>query len=201
MIYIKLFYNFFLVGLLSFGGGYSSIPLIREVANNFGHYTDETIANFIAIAESTPGPTAVNLATFIGTEEAGIIGAIIATFAEVLPAFVIILIFAKVSSKFIDNKNVQFVLSVIRPSVIGIIMSVGVYMIFENLYIVSMLNGTYMNATYSSSFDIMPIVKSIIIFIIIIISMFTYKKIFNKKMDAIKLIIIGGILGILINLI
>ena len=190
MIYLKLFYNFIIVGLFSFGGAYSAIPLVKDVGEKFDVITKDMLLDFIAISESTPGSVGVNLATFVGTAVAGIPGAIIATFAEVLPAFVIILIFTLFLKDALKNKNVKFVLSVIRPCIIGIIMSVGLFMFFENIGLISLLHGN--KYEFSN-------IKSIIIAVIILISMFIYKKMFKKSISGIKTIILGAILGIAIN--
>ena len=103
MIYLKLIYNFLIIGLLSFGGGYSTIPLVKDIVDKFSSFDIEMLENFIAISESTPGPIAINLATFVGVEVAGILGGVLATFFEILPAFILILIVAVFFKKFIDN--------------------------------------------------------------------------------------------------
>ena len=92
MIYIALFIGFLKVGLFSFGGGYVSIALIREIVLSYGWLDDEMLSYMIAVSESTPGPIMVNLATYIGSSQGGILGAFIATAAVVLPAFLIILV-------------------------------------------------------------------------------------------------------------
>ena len=94
MIYLELLIGFLKVGLFSFGGAYAAIPLIREVVLSYGWVSEEMLTDMIAVSESTPGPIMVNLATYVGTSQAGIPGAIIATLASILPAFVIILLIA-----------------------------------------------------------------------------------------------------------
>ena len=95
-IYLELFLSFFKRGLFTFGGGYAMISLVMETCISKNWLTEEEIMNFIAICESTPGPIAVNMATFIGTSQAGILGAIVATIGVVLPSFIVILIIAAV---------------------------------------------------------------------------------------------------------
>ncbi|MBR4571013.1 MAG: chromate transporter, partial [Candidatus Riflebacteria bacterium] len=92
MILLDLFLGFLYVGCFSFGGAYAAIPIIRDVVLHYNWINDETLSYMIAISESTPGPVMVNLATYIGTNQAGFLGAFIATFAVVLPAFLIIII-------------------------------------------------------------------------------------------------------------
>ena len=89
MIYWNLFLTFLKIGAVSFGGGYAMIPLIREECLAYGWLTEEAMMNFIAVAESTPGPISVNLATFVGASQAGIGGSFVATLGLVLPSFII----------------------------------------------------------------------------------------------------------------
>ena len=92
MIYLDLFLGFLKVGCFAFGGAYGAIPLIRDVVMSYGWLSDEMLTYMIAVSESTPGPFAVNIATFVGMEEAGVIGALCTTLGVVLPSFIIILI-------------------------------------------------------------------------------------------------------------
>ena len=94
MIYLELFLTFLQIGAFSFGGGYGMISLIREKVLMYGWLTEEEMLNMIAVAESTPGPIAVNMATFVGSSQGGFLGAILATLGVVLPSFIIILIIA-----------------------------------------------------------------------------------------------------------
>ena len=191
MIYLKLLYNFLIVGAFSFGGAYSAIPLVKDVAERFDVITKEALANFIAISESTPGSVGVNLATFVGTVTADIPGAIVATFAEVLPAFIIMLLVSIYFKDILKKNSVKFLLSVIRPCIIGIIMSVGISMFIGNLYLIDII--TMKQFSHSTG-------KSITVFLAMLICMFLYNKIAKKSLGAIKMIIIGAIFGIAINI-
>ena len=104
MIYLKLFLNFLMIGALSFGGGYGMVSLVRETVISNGWLTESEFLNFIAVSESTPGPLAVNMATFIGSTQGGILGSFLATLGVVLPSFVIILLIAAV----LKNLNATF---------------------------------------------------------------------------------------------
>lgn len=182
MIYFTLFYKFILIGLFSIGGGYTFIPLVSDVADDFGIISDEMISNFIAIAESTPGPVSVNLATFVGTLVAGPIGAIVATLSLILPAFLIIIFFAiflKIQQK---NKKVNDAFRIIRVCAVGIIMATGLSLLCK-----CMIK------------DVVDI-KSILIAFFLFLIMFVYKKISKKSISTITVFIIGAILGILINM-
>mgnify|MGYP001855516110 FL=1 len=101
MEYLTLFWVFFKIGLVSFGGGYGMIPMIQDEVIGRGWLTQEQLLNFIGISESTPGPLAVNIATFIGSSRAGILGALCATVGVVLPSFVIILLIAAFFKNFL----------------------------------------------------------------------------------------------------
>lgn len=107
MILWNLFLGFLKVGCFSFGGAYAAIPLIRDIVLSYGWLDEEMLTYMIAVSESTPGPIMVNLATYVGTSQAGFIGAMIATFAVVLPSFLIMLAVTAVLPKVIKNKYVQ----------------------------------------------------------------------------------------------
>ena len=121
MILLELFYTFFKIGLFTFGGGYAMLPFIQQEAIAHAWLTEEEIINFVAVSESTPGPFAINMATFVGVEKAGIIGGIIATLGVVLPSFIVILIVAKCFFAFRNSKFVNAAMSGIRPAAIGLI--------------------------------------------------------------------------------
>ena len=121
MIYLELFWTFFLIGAFTFGGGYAMLPLIQIEVVNKGWLANEAVVNFIAVSESTPGPFAINMATYVGSEMGGVLGAVCATLGVVLPSFVIILIVAKCYDRFKKSKLVKGAMSGLKPAVIGMI--------------------------------------------------------------------------------
>lgn len=121
MIYLQLLWAFFKIGALTFGGGLAMIPLMEEEVLSHGWIDAELFVNFIAVAESTPGPIAVNLATYVGSEVGGVFGAFCATAGVVLPSFIIILIVAGCYEKFKNNKIVKGCMSGLKPCVVGLI--------------------------------------------------------------------------------
>lgn len=128
MIFFELFYTFFKIGAFTFGGGYAMLPLIQAEVIAKSWIAGDTLINFIAVAESTPGPFAINIATYIGSEMGGsfgvwgsIFGAFSATLGVVMPSFIIILIVAKFFEKFKESKAVKGVMSGLKPAVIGLI--------------------------------------------------------------------------------
>ena len=132
MILLELFIGFLKVGCFAFGGAYGAIPLIRDVVLSYGWLDDEMLTYMIAVSESTPGPIMVNLATYVGSSQAGFPGALIATAAVVLPSFLIILLIMILLKKLLKNKYVQAVLRGLKPCMIGIILATGIYMIIRN---------------------------------------------------------------------
>ena len=121
MIYLDLFLGFLKVGCFSFGGAYGAIPLIRDVVMKYGWLTEDQLTYMIAVSESTPGPIMVNLATYVGSSQAGVLGSLVATLAVVLPSFIIILIVAKCYDKFRNSKVVKGCMSGLKPAVVGLI--------------------------------------------------------------------------------
>lgn len=127
MTLIKLFISFFKIGAFSFGGGYAMLPMIREeiiFKNNW--ITGDEFVDILAISQVTPGPVAINSATFLGYKISGILGAMTATFAVVLPSFIIILMIAHFLNKFKESKAVDYIFKGIRPAVIGLIMAAAI---------------------------------------------------------------------------
>lgn len=128
MIYLKLFFSFLIIGAVSFGGGYGMISLIRETVLSNNWLSEEEFLNFIAVSESTPGPLAVNMATFIGSSKGGILGSFFATLGVILPSFFIILLIAALLKNFMKYAGVQAFLAGIRPCVVAMILSTAVTM-------------------------------------------------------------------------
>ena len=131
MIYLDLLIGFLKVGLFAFGGAYGAIPLIRDVVLSYGWISDEMLTYMIAVSESTPGPIMVNMATYVGSSQAGFAGALIATAAVVLPSFVIILLIMILLKRLLKDPYVQAVLRGLKPCIIGIILATGIFMILQ----------------------------------------------------------------------
>ena len=186
MIYLDLFLTFLKIGAVSFGGGLSMIARIREDCLRYGWLTEEGLLNFVAVAESTPGPVAVNIATFVGSSQGGFWGALLATLGVILPSFIIILLIASLLRGFLKYKGVKAVLQGIHPTVAGLITATGITMILSVLLGISNIKSTL-------SFDY----KSVIILGLILLVAFGYKKFTKKKISPILLIVISAVLGIL----
>ena len=121
MICLTLFWTFFKIGLFTFGGGYAMLPLIQAEVAAHGWLTTEQLLNFVAVSESTPGPFAVNISTYVGSELAGIPGGACATLGVALPSFIIILIVARCYERFRTSRIVSGVMTGLKPAVIGLI--------------------------------------------------------------------------------
>ena len=123
MIYLELFYTFLMIGAFTFGGGYAMLPLIQsEVAARWGDTIPaSSMVDFVAVSESTPGPFAINMATYVGSVMGGPFGSFCATLGVVLPSFVIILIVAKCYDKFRESRIVKGCMTGLKPAVVGLI--------------------------------------------------------------------------------
>lgn len=187
-IILELFLVFFKIGLFSFGGGLGMIPLIIDEVTKRNWMSYEGVINFVGIAESTPGPIAVNIATLIGVEQAGILGGAVATLGVVLPSFIIILLIASVLTNLVKNKIFKAVFSGFKPVIVGLIIGMGFILLYNNVLIID--NNDFNSITFEF--------KSLIISIIIAILYLLYSKIFKKKMSPFILIIASAILGLLI---
>lgn len=120
MIFLELFYTFFTIGLFTFGGGYAMLPLIQQKMLENGWMSMEELTNFVAVSESTPGPFAVNISTYVGAELAGVPGALCATLGVVLPSFLIILLVAKIYVRFQKSRAVSGAMYGLRAAVVGL---------------------------------------------------------------------------------
>ena len=184
MIYLDLFLGFLKVGCFSFGGAYGVIPLIRDVALSYGWLDDETLAYMIAVSESTPGPIMVNLATYVGSSQAGLGGAVLATLAVVLPSFLVILLAAAVLKNLLENRYVKAVLGGLKPCVIGIILATGVYMTVHN----------GISGMGKPGLDLRPAAITAILAAV----MWGAKPVLKRKVSPLALIAVSACLGILV---
>ena len=184
MVLLELFLTFFEIGALTFGGGYAMIPFVREQVLAHGWLTEEELLNMIAVSESTPGPIAVNMATFVGSEQAGILGSAAATLGVVLPSFLIILIISVLLKNFLKYKGVGAFLGGVRPCVVALILGTAI-----NLFL-SVLIGVG-----GADFELNVDIRGIIIFALVVIIATVFKKIKGKKPSPILMIGISACLG------
>lgn len=188
MTYFVLFYEFLKIGLFTFGGGYAMIPLLKEAVMRHEWLTEAQFYDFIGVCESTPGPIAVNMATYIGSVNGGILGSAIATFAVVLPSFIIILLIASVLKNFINNRFVVRALTGIKAVVLGLIIATGLTLFMG-------LIGYESLSSFSFNY------VTLIILAILIAIYYGFYFIKKRKMNTILLIILSAIVGLIIGLI
>lgn len=182
MIYLKLLFAFLKVGCFAFGGGYGAIPLIRDVVVANGWMDDEALAYMIAVSESTPGPIMANLATYAGAVQAGFAGALAATAAVVLPAFVITILITELLKNLLKKPWMQAVLTGMRAAVTGIILATGVTLLGENCL------------PAGSS----PDRRAPILGVLLLAAAFLLPRFRKRKLSATGLILLSAIGGILI---
>ena len=121
MIYLELFLTFLMIGAITFGGGYAMLPIIQKEVATKGWVDAASLVDFVAVSESTPGPFAINMSTYVGAEVGGFFGAVCATLGVIVPSFVIILIVAKCYDAFRKSKVVSGCMSGLKPAVVGLI--------------------------------------------------------------------------------
>src|SRR5690625_1037375 len=184
MIYISLLWNFLKIGALAFGGAYGAVPLIQDIilANNW--LTEEMFGNLVGISESTPGPIMVNMATYIGNSQAGLPGAILATLGVVLPSFIVILLVTIAFASWIEKRKVQAALKGIKPAIMGIVLATGVSMALKEI----------LGKFDKPSLDI----RALLILALLFLVAGLYKKLRNREISPIFLIILSAGLGIII---
>lgn len=186
-ILLELFFTFFKIGLFTFGGGYAMIPMITQEVTARGWMPLSGVVDFIAVSESTPGPFAVNIATFVGTECAGPIGGICATLGVILPSFIIILIVAKCFMTVQNDPRVRAGLAGLRPAVVGLIaaavFSVGKTALLHLDAVFTGLEGFFTDFLNW---------RAVLIFIV----MFVITRL--KKLHPIMVVLLSGALGCLL---
>lgn len=187
MIYLTLFLVFLEIGAVSFGGGYGMIPMMRDACLSHGFLTEEQFMDFIAVAESTPGPIAINMATFIGSSQGGFLGAFLATLGVILPAFLIILLIAAILRNLLKYKGVQGFLSGVRPAVAALILATAVVMGLRSIFGIG---------SVSDSFDFNY--KGLIILAVLVGVSLGSKYLLKKKASPILLILLSAGLGMLL---
>ncbi|MBS4455772.1 chromate transporter [Tuanshanicoccus lijuaniae] len=186
MIYLKLFWAFFKIGLFSIGGGYAAMPLIQQQTIDSYHWlTMAQFGDITTIAEMTPGPIALNAATFVGIQVAGIPGAIIATLGCILPSSIIVMIFAYLYYRYRGFSIVNGVLLGLRPAVIAMIASAGI-----SLFSMAIFN----QQRVPQSFTPIDLQNALIFFMALLLLRLT-------KLSPIHVMVLSGLIGVVLSLI
>lgn len=184
MILGKLLLGFLRVGCFAFGGAYGAIPLIRDIVFANGWLDDEALTYMIAVSESTPGPIMINLATYIGSSQAGLLGAMIATTAVVLPSFLIILLVTVFLKTALKNRYIQAILRGMKPCVIGIVLETGILMTLKNCF------GSNLAGDLSW--------QTVTIILLLIAAMFGSRYVGKRKISPILLIVLSAVAGVVL---
>lgn len=185
MIYLILFLEFLKIGLFSFGGGYGMIAMMKETVLANDWLSEAQLLDFIGIAESTPGPIAINMATFIGTSQGGMLGGAIATIGVILPSFIIILLLAIILKNVIKSRPFQAIMNGIRPVIVGLIVGTGLIFTYS-------LIGLQDSSTFAFDY------RSLVIFSILAVIYFAYPRIFKKRVSPLLLIAVSVFFGIVL---
>lgn len=187
MILLTLFLEFFKVGLFCFGGAFGMIPLIGETVMAHGWLSESQFYDFIGVCESTPGPIAVNMATYVGSTQAGLLGSIAATLGVVTPSFLIILLIASVLKSFTGNPYFKAFLKGVKPIIAALILSTGIILLIRCA-----------GLTQSDVFR--PDWISVSILVILAGIRFGYQRLTGKNLSSVSLILISAALGIVFSL-
>lgn len=186
MIFVYLFSMFFKIGLFGFGGGLAMLPLIFQSVQNFGIMTAREFSNLVALSQVTPGPIAVNAATYVGFNYAGLAGAAVATLGVCLPSFVLVLIVMKFMEKFKESKGMEGAFLGIRPVTVGLIGAAAIFVAETSL-----VNGDIFSADiFTDPSYINPIPCGIFVLTLILAGGF--------KVSPIKITILMAVVGALL---
>ncbi len=184
MILLELFLGFLRVGCFAFGGAYGAIPLIRDVVLSYGWMDDEALTYLIAVSESTPGPIMVNLATYIGSNQAGFSGALTATLAVIFPSFCIILLIMLGLKTILNNQYIQAVLRGLKPCITGIIFATGIYMVFRHCF------------SFQAGFSVD--IPNTFATLLLLLGLALWKKRFHKQLSPVGIILLSAGIGVIV---
>ncbi len=187
MIYLQLFLEFFKIGLFCFGGAFGMIPLIEETVVKHGWLTESEFFNLIGVCESTPGPIAVNTATYVGSVMGGPLGSIAATLGVVLPSFLIILLIAAVLKNLTDNKYFKGFMRGVKPVVVALILSTGCMLLLKTI-------------GYAGLQKFRVDVVSVVILVLLMGIYFGITYLRKKKLSAVKIILLSAGLGVAVSM-
>ena len=187
MTFLHLVWEFFKTGLFAIGGGLATLPFLSKMGTTYGWFTQEELANMLAVSESTPGPIGVNMSTYVGNTVGGVLGGVLTTLSLVLPSYLVILAVAKVMNRFKENRFVQGAMKTLRPASVGMV-SAAVLGVLQSV----LLN---MDAVSALQWTQMVALPNLLLFAIL--SAFYYK---FQKLHPIVILAIGAVVGIVLKL-
>lgn len=203
MVFLYLLLAFLLIGLFTFGGGYAMIPLIKETVSRFSWLDEEGFLDMLGLAEVTPGPISINMATYLGSTASGaafgdafwarLVGSALATFGVVLPAFLIMLLVAWFLTRFMNNVWVQGMLDGIKPVAVALILSAGIIIMGDVLFPRFYEGGSHIPHMEAR-------LGPLLVFALVAINAFLMKKAFHRKIGPIWILVMGAAIGLMANL-
>lgn len=187
MRFLLLFWEFFKTGLFSIGGGLATLPFLSRMGEKYGWFTQEELANMLAVSESTPGPIGVNMATYVGNSVGGVLGGFMTTFALILPSYLVILLISKVIVRYKNSPLVQHAMSALRPASVGLI----------GAAVLGVLQSVLINADALAAHEWRSMIElpGLILFSVLL---FIYLK-FNK-LHPVVILAIGALVGIAVRM-
>ena len=187
-LYLRLYWEFFKTGLFAIGGGMATLPFLKDIGATTGWFSQTDLMNMLAVSESTPGPVGINMATYVGSTQAGLSGGIVATLGVITPSFFIILLIAAVLKNLTKNTYVQGFLYGIKPVILALILATGINMLLKSTGYVSL-----------SEYDVN--IPAIIILCLLAGIYFFIRRKWKQKLSAISLILLSAVLGIVVSVI
>lgn len=188
MIYLQLFFTFLKVGAFAFGGGYAMLSLIGDSVLKYGWMTEQELLNFVGVETVIPGPIAVNMATYVGYEQGGFLGALLATIGVVLPSFIIILIVVAFIKNLLKYPPVKTFIMSMRPALGGLISAVAVTMALTVFFGID----TVKNINFAFDW------RTFVILAVVIAVPLIWKHLKKKEFSSILLVVISGVLGMVL---
>lgn len=187
MIYVIMMWEFFKTGLLAVGGGLATLPFLSAMADRYGWFTQEELANMLAVSESTPGPIGVNMSTYVGTTLGGVLGGILTTFALVLPSYLVIVCLQKFLQHFQNNLYVRSTMDALRPASVGMVLA-AILGVFQTSVL-------HIQSLTMLKIDIGAAIPSLLVFSALFVFYLKF-----KKLHPVVLLGLGAVAGIFLKL-
>ena len=186
MKYLLLMYEFFKTGLFSIGGGLATLPFLSQMGEKYGWFTQEELANMLAVSESTPGPIGVNMATYVGNTTGGVLGGVLTTLALILPSYLLIVLIIKILDKFRGNRYVEGAMQTLRPASVGMV-GAAVLGVLQSV----LLN---MDAVRAIQWQQMVAIPSLLLFAVLLALYWKF-----NKLHPVVILGIGAVVGIVLK--
>ena len=184
MMYLQLIFSFFKIGLFGFGGGYAILALINQETQKFGMMAASEFGRLVALSQITPGPIAVNSATYVGYQYAGVLGAVTATLALLLPSVILVLLIARFLDRFEKSSLAEDILTGVRPATLGLLLSAGVFLTEGSVF----RTGIYTRAFFENPLAYFDWISILICGITLLLHQ-------KWKISPIKLTVLAAVLG------